>query len=219
MPLAIRSRTGCDQDGSVNEEGTRTASWKWTKPSHSFSCLLSFPFLSPNLSSLFIVIHLSIPRGFASPSIIIMPAHRRRRARRSSARRSTAIKWLDVQPELRNMILEAVISASFTSTDEEPVRLAPLASVCKEWQAFFEHHIFRRLVIGNEDLEVFSKALAPPDEIRIKYIKHIQLRVTLAPYECPDCRKSESRETRAAFVNHHPFPLEISKSSPSSVVR
>ena len=122
------------------------------------------------------------------------------------ARRSAAIKWLDVEPELRNMILEAVISSSFTHAYGKPERIAYLTSVWKKWQAFFEHHTFRRLVLDNGDIEFFSKALAPPDDIRFKYIRHIWLRVTLSPYECPDCRRIESWFTRVAFVNHQLFP-------------
>lgn len=111
------------------------------------------------------------------------------------------------------MILEDVISCSLTTDAYGKPGLAPLASVCQEWRAFFEHHIFRRLVLDNDDIEFFSKALASPNDIRIRYIKHIWLRVTLSPYECPDCRKSESWLTRSAFVNHQLCPSDSSSSS------
>ncbi|KAK3681470.1 hypothetical protein B0T22DRAFT_523732 [Podospora appendiculata] len=68
------------------------------------------------------------------------------------------------------------------------------ASVCREWQAFFEAKHFARLTLFPEDLRVFRDIV---QGLRRKLVKHVWLRIRLLPYGCVDgeCRYPASIAT------------------------
>jgi len=58
-----------------------------------------------------------------------------------------AKRWTSLPPELRLQILEAV-AKSYEHRLSTPFRRASYATVCREWQAFFEAENFRYLVLN-----------------------------------------------------------------------
>lgn len=80
--------------------------------------------------------------------------------------------------------------------------LAAFASVCKEWQQYFEQYTFHRLqldwlsaVDGN-----FRSMVEGRNCIRMSYIAKIELYIVLAPYECNVCKEDESEQEIRLYV-------------------
>lgn len=105
--------------------------------------------------------------------------------------------WSILPAELRLLILECVVESNDTP---EHCSLAPLASVCEEWQSFFEKHTFRQLTINQRALPAFERAVAGPNAARLVYVRHVRLHLRLPGYKCPDCAKPESRSTAHKYV-------------------
>ena len=84
--------------------------------------------------------------------------------------------WTSLPAEIRLMILEAIARQKHQSC-------ASLATVCQEWQFFFEKQNFRRLRIGTFCLHEFQRICVQRREL----IHHIQLDPELCVYTCPFC--------------------------------
>ncbi|UKZ68383.1 uncharacterized protein TrAtP1_009422 [Trichoderma atroviride] len=100
--------------------------------------------------------------------------------------------WASMPAEVRQLILgfvclpkpgERCNSLGFP-------KVARFASVCLEWQAFFEARLFRRLVLNPDSVDAFD-AIVRRDDVRLGYIQKLWLRVNLSNYECPNCDRSE----------------------------
>lgn len=81
--------------------------------------------------------------------------------------------------------------------------MARFATVCWEWQVFFESCTFRRLVLDGDSLGEFG-AIIRRDDTRLGHVRKLWLRVQLPRYECPDCDEPEGEETQHRYVGH-PF--------------
>ncbi|TFB02950.1 hypothetical protein CCMA1212_005177 [Trichoderma ghanense] len=101
------------------------------------------------------------------------------------------------QLNLRSMILSLVALPVSRRRYDGPgsPKLAQLATVCREWQAFFETRTFRRLVLHPDSLAEFE-AIMRRHDARLGYIRRLWLRIQLSVYECPDCDESEDEATQ-----------------------
>lgn len=117
---------------------------------------------------------------------------------------STATKttlWASLPAEVRQMILKFVClpdSGGQCNGMSYPT-VAQYASVCLEWQIFFEARTFRRLVLNPASVEEFD-AVVRRDDVRLAYIQKLWLRVELSEYECPKCDEPEDVATQREYV-------------------
>lgn len=125
----------------------------------------------------------------------------------SSSTITKATLWASLPAEVRQLILDFVClpkSVKSFNILGYP-KVARLASVCLEWQAFFEAHTFRRLVLNPGSLDEFE-AIIRRDDIRLAYIQKLWLRIELSEYECPECDEEEDGPTMRKYVEaivHH----------------
>lgn len=93
-----------------------------------------------------------------------------------------SLRWDYLPMNIRLTILEKL-----TQKDQ---RLAPCASVCREWQAQIERKTFRRLRLEAPCLEEFQNI----SRHRRHLINHIWLNIELQGYDCSLCGSRESTE-------------------------
>lgn len=91
--------------------------------------------------------------------------------------------WNSLPPEIRQMVLQISQSPSLTA----PV----LATVCRDWQDFFERSTFKDLALTNGDLYTFASAIRA-NVTRLGYIRTLRLRINLMPYSSHVKEKTES---------------------------
>lgn len=71
-------------------------------------------------------------------------------------------------------------------------QLAPLTTVCQDWQIFFERKLFKRLILSTEaDLERFADLVQGR---RRAYLEWLWLCIELPMYDCQRCHHCETRE-------------------------
>jgi hypothetical protein len=106
--------------------------------------------------------------------------------------------WLDLPLEVRYNIL-SLISRDYQaprlaliSRDYQDLHLALYATVCSEWQCFFENITFRHLTINDNSLEDFSGMMRGMNTHRAVHVRHIVLLVVLPGYSYPSCHKLEN---------------------------
>lgn len=111
--------------------------------------------------------------------------------------------WASLPVEIRQIILDLVDSPLSRTRDDRlgSPKLARFATVCWEWQAFFEARTFRRLVLDPDSLEDFGAIIRRHDS-RLGYIRKLWLRVRLAKYECPQCAEPEDNPTQHRYAGH-----------------
>lgn len=102
--------------------------------------------------------------------------------------------WSKLVPDIRRMVLEYVLA----NTDRKG-STAHLATVCRDWQHFFEAKHFRRLVLEQESLPRFADVIKV-NRARLAYIQHIWLRIDLPKYDCTSCGKAEKNQTTSMYV-------------------
>ncbi|CAM1509434.1 Fc.00g031730.m01.CDS01 [Cosmosporella sp. VM-42] len=105
--------------------------------------------------------------------------------------------WTSLPVEVRQMILSLVglpISGRRYNGLGSP-KVAGFATVCWEWQVFFETCTFRRLVLDPDSFGEFGTTIRRHDT-RLGYIRKLWLRVRLPKYECPDCDEPEDEATQ-----------------------
>ena len=93
--------------------------------------------------------------------------------------------WRSLPPEIRLSILECIIpryGLEETTTDRGFPPASLLATVCKEWQDFFERRTFRRMDLRATDLQAFSKTILGENVTRLNYITNVSLTVKLATF-------------------------------------
>lgn len=109
--------------------------------------------------------------------------------------------WASLPVEIRQMILRLVglpISGRRNNELGSP-KVAQFATVCLEWQIFFERCTFRRLVLDLDSLGKFD-AIVRRHDTRLGYIRKLWLRVRLSKYKCPDCDEPEDEATQHWYV-------------------
>lgn len=88
-------------------------------------------------------------------------------------------------------------------------KVAKFATVCRDWQVFFETCLFRRLVLDSNSLSEFD-AIIRRHDIRLAYIQKLWLRIQLPSYGCSDCDRPENGATQRRYVQccvGHPHHL------------
>lgn len=105
-------------------------------------------------------------------------------------------RWAGLPTEVRLRILEATAwkprRCCLTKRSIIDPSLARYASVCREWQEFFEKRTFSHLALHQRDIEHFGKIVRH----RAYLVEHIWLRVELRRYGCPTCMKSEKEDEK-----------------------
>lgn len=113
--------------------------------------------------------------------------------------------WNSLPRELQDMILEC--STWQTHDEAGPLagtdQLAALTTVCRDWQAFFESKLFRRLTLKTEaDIQAFAELVQGR---RRAHVEWIWLRIELPMYDCQQCHLLEScedvRVQKSLFTN------------------
>ena len=103
--------------------------------------------------------------------------------------------WLNLPPEMRFKILN-LVSQDYRdnrrASSPRDHRLALYATVCSEWQYFFEKINFRHLSVDNTTLEDFARITSGKNTHRTTNVRHILLVIVLPGYSCPSCHKLES---------------------------
>ncbi|KAM6482039.1 hypothetical protein HDV62DRAFT_57988 [Trichoderma sp. SZMC 28011] len=90
--------------------------------------------------------------------------------------------WYSLPVEIQTMILKLLQSHSDSATTSN------YAAVSKEWQLYFERFNFRRLILHQSCIPEFGRVIR---HHRRGMVKHVWLRVELAPYVCPACEWPE----------------------------
>lgn len=158
------------------------------------------------------------------------------------------MSWTACPTEIRQEILEYLRDFKCRLYDEPDVRRqrreaktasqSTYASVCREWNHFFEAANFHRLIINQDDIDTFGKLMVKGREQhpRAVDLRWIWLRLDLPTYDCTRCGEPESpKEVRASkqiftrslrrlfnilsrFDASHPgITFELSADSPSLV--
>lgn len=110
----------------------------------------------------------------------------------------THTSWLKLPPEIRFKILDLVSQDGPAFQDRrEPRdsrdhRLGLYATVCSEWQWFFEKITFRHLLVDDTALEDFGRITSGKNTRRTSNVRHILFLIVLPGYSCPSCHKLES---------------------------
>ncbi len=92
----------------------------------------------------------------------------------------TACLWQMLPPEIRLMILDCV--AHGYDEKFEPFARAGYATVCKDWQAFWERWTFKRLIICQGNLSDLKRLLHRVKS-RLDYVEHLWLRIRLEEHD------------------------------------
>lgn len=119
----------------------------------------------------------------------------------SSSTITRTTPWASLPAEVRQLILGFVClpkSGEQCNILGYP-KVARFASVCLEWQAFFEARTFRRLVLNPGSVDEFN-AIIKRDDIRLAYIQKLWLRIELLEYECPKCDVAEDGPALRGYV-------------------
>lgn len=120
-----------------------------------------------------------------------------RTPRRQAQLRGTLLQWPLFPADIRWLVFEELARDSSRcedSTTPGKRGLARYAGVCKEWQAFFEKILYRRLVLKQSCLDAFDKIVRPRRDL----VKHIWLRIELGEHRCLYCMEYiHSRRRRA----------------------
>ncbi|RFN50636.1 hypothetical protein FIE12Z_5080 [Fusarium flagelliforme] len=96
-----------------------------------------------------------------------------------------ASSWKSLPPEIRLLVLEYIIPR-YGLEETTIVRGFPpaslLATVCKEWQGFFEKETFLKMDLEATDLYTFSRTILGENVIRLNYMTRVVLTIKLATY-------------------------------------
>ncbi|KAK0727211.1 hypothetical protein B0T26DRAFT_799282 [Lasiosphaeria miniovina] len=107
----------------------------------------------------------------------------------------TMALWGVLPAELRLMILE-IVADDFTFRSDKKAR-AGYATVCREWQYFFEPFNFEHLVFDQTRINQFARHVGNGEAERAMrrqtYVKAISFRVKLDNYKCKTCRLEETQ--------------------------
>lgn len=146
---------------------------------------------------------------------------RPRRSRKNNPGRKlpavTRFPWYGLPLPVQHTILKELVGDYEGVSEEGRQSCAAYASVCSEWQKFFEKIVFKKFVLHESDLEGFErivkrrtgsagtrKSIEAPKRpklvagalsstvSRMPRVQHIWLRVGLRHYGCPECSGAQS---------------------------
>ncbi|TPX08927.1 uncharacterized protein E0L32_009631 [Thyridium curvatum] len=106
----------------------------------------------------------------------------------------TVVPWTRLPPEIRLMVLEQVRESAkgqLASRGKRTYEMSIYATVCREWQSFFEKENFKRLILHQSDIFLFG-AFTHGQQQRRAWIEWIWLRIELPQYDCKKCQKAET---------------------------
>lgn len=114
-----------------------------------------------------------------------------------------ATSWFRLPGEIQLMVWEAIIAQS--KTYPKPTlpssaqatgnhSIGRLASVCQDWQEFFERHTFQRLALAQDHLPMLQEVVERR-AVRLTYIRNISLRLRLPEYRSTDSHRPEEQTT------------------------
>jgi len=75
---------------------------------------------------------------------------------------------------------------------------ANYASVCREWQPYFERRTFSQLVLRPSCLPEFQQLTAGKNKRRLDYLGRLWFLVEIKDYDCTDCQSPEDETTVAS---------------------
>lgn len=162
-------------------------------------------------------IEISLIRTKNSPKMELRP---RRSRQEPPSQKLTAVSrfpWYGLPVHVKAAILSELAGDYEGVQEEGRQRCAVYASICSEWQKFFEKIVFQKLVLHAPDLDGFANIIKrrtggvetrnslrasknpklatgafSSTVSRMPRIKHLWLRVELLPYDCPECRRAQS---------------------------
>jgi hypothetical protein len=111
------------------------------------------------------------------------------------------MSWNSLPLELRLEIFNYLCYSTHTYRPENRYALAGYASVCREWQDFFEPITFSRLLLDQSRIAELDRltAATSPYEIsadRQLSVRQIHFRVKLADYDCNVCQREQDPDAR-----------------------
>ncbi|CAG9983390.1 unnamed protein product, partial [Clonostachys byssicola] len=129
---------------------------------------------------------------------------------------TTPSSWASLPTEIRQQILSHIGLPILweRNSNQRPPRVARFATICREWQVFFETCTFRRLVLDTHALKLFDLIIRR-DSTRLRYMRNIWLRIQLPHYSCSRCEvpedEFEKQINNIIFTNSIRFLLETLK--------
>lgn len=137
----------------------------------------------------------------------------RQQSKTSKLQADIKFPWFRTPLVVQEIILKELAGSYDGISKEDGHRRAACATVCSEWQAFFERRSFRKLVLHASDLSEFAKIVkrraggekckkSGPNRRQsvagatsstvscMPQIQHIWLRIELLRYQCPGCRRA-----------------------------
>lgn len=162
-------------------------------------------------------IEISLIRAKNGTKMELRPRRSRQKPQSQKFPAATSFSWGDLPLEVREIILKKLEDDYDGVPEEGRQRCAAYASVCSEWQKFFEKIVFKKFVLHESDLDGFErivkrrtgseetrKSAKAPKRLkpvagalsstvsRMPRIQHIWLRVGLRHYGCPECSGAQS---------------------------
>lgn len=161
--------------------------------------------------------HISLVRTKNSPEMELRPRRSHQKPPSQKLPAVSRLPWYGLPLHVQVAILSELDGDYEGVQEEERQRCAVYASVCSEWQKFFEKSVFQKLVLHASDLDGFAKIIKrrtggvetrnsvgsskrpklatgafSSTVSRMPRIKHLWLRIELLPYDCPECIRAES---------------------------
>lgn len=119
-------------------------------------------------------------------------------------------RWMDLPNEIQHSIFQAVAVDSRRSNPPER-RLSSFATVCRNWQWYFEQENFRQLILTSARLATLDTNVRH----RRNIVRHIWLRIETLEYVCGGmCRRQESSKHGTAVCRNLHYRSEIDLGGP-----
>ncbi|KAG9252602.1 uncharacterized protein F5Z01DRAFT_675722 [Emericellopsis atlantica] len=96
--------------------------------------------------------------------------------------------WSRLPVELRDMVFGHLLTPRRSL-------YATYARVNKEWNAYWEPKLFRKLVLTPDDLEYLSEVFGGDNTRRLRYLHRLDFDIILEKYDCDLCDKAEDEGT------------------------
>lgn len=144
----------------------------------------------------------------------LRPRPSRQQSKTPKLQSDAKFPWFQLPSPVQDIILKELAGNYDGVSKEDGQRRAAYATVCPEWQTFFETRSFRKLVLHASDLSDFAKIVkrragggkrrkSGPKRRKLvagatsstvscmPQIQHIWLRIELLSYRCPECRRAQ----------------------------
>ncbi|KAI6784760.1 uncharacterized protein J7T54_007853 [Emericellopsis cladophorae] len=121
---------------------------------------------------------------------------------RKSITPQKASPWDRLPLELRDLVFAQLLTSGRGL-------YAAYAQVNKEWNAYWEPKVFKKLLLTPDDLATLSQMLGGRNTRRLGYINRLDFYIILEKYDCDLCDKVEDEETAQRDTKHHYRPLAM----------